>query len=54
MPRLHHDGDAWSVQHRLDGFGDLAGEPFLQLKAVREEVDEPRQLAETYDPPFGT
>jgi hypothetical protein len=53
MARLHHHGDATRVEDLIDSLGDLAGQPLLQLKAPREEVDQPGQLAETDHPAIG-
>src|SRR6476620_7250141 len=50
---LDDDADAARVQDFADGLGDLIRQPFLDWKATRENLHEPRQLGETNNPARG-
>src|SRR3954467_5831201 len=51
VPRLDDHGNALGLQHRLEGAGDLDGQPLLELEAAGEGVDEARELRDADDAP---
>src|SRR6185437_5354292 len=44
-----HDAHAARLEHALNRFGDLLGEPLLHLQAARKHLDDARELGEPYD-----
>src|SRR2546426_1332706 len=46
MARLDHDADTPGRQDGAQRLGDLPGQLLLDLQPVREDLDEPRDLAE--------
>ena len=49
MPRLDHDRHTLGLGDIHQGLGDLARHPLLELEAVGEHVDQPRDLAQADD-----
>ena len=50
MLRLEHDPDAARLQVLLQPARRLPGQPFLNLQACREQVDDTGQLGQSEDP----
>ena len=53
MLALDHHGHALGLENVADGIGDLYRHFFLDLKALRIDIDQTRQLADADDPVGG-
>src|SRR6266576_1579781 len=49
MPRLDHHANSLRFDRLLDRLGNLSGQPLLNLEPPRENLNQPRNLAETND-----
>ena len=53
MASLDDHADALGFDHFLNGFGDLRGQPLLNLQPAGEQFNQPRNFAEAKNPAIG-